>query len=270
MKKLLSVALILILAAGSHIGCKKDKGDPPSLPPAESMSIDFSNFISSKKSSSDTKGTENSNFEFAATVAGVWNVLLASQLAVPVASFKVAVDQDPTFLSDKTWQWSYTVSVLGASYKARLTGQIGASDVIWKMYVSKEGTGGFAEFIWFEGTSKVDGTGGQWTLKQSAAVQEPFLQIDWTKSGTTIGSVKYTHIKNNDPFKTSYIEYGMTTSALNAYYTVHYFNEVKFSDVNIEWNTSTHNGRVKSIDYLGDSEWHCWNANKINDVCSSK
>jgi hypothetical protein len=233
------------------------------------MIIDFSNFASLKKSGDQVsfqKGIENSNWDFAATVAVVWKLIINTTLAVPVASFKLAVDQNPAYLSEKTWQWSYNVTVGPNTYKARLTGQIGASDVVWKMYVSKEGDGSFPEFVWFEGTSKLDGTGGQWILNQSSSVQEPILQIDWTKTGSSIGSVKYTYVKN-DAFLNSYIEYGLTTNTLNAYYTIHYYNDLKFSDVNVEWNTTTHNGRLKCLDYLGDSDWHCWDANKINITC---
>jgi hypothetical protein len=94
-----------------------------------------------------------------------------------------------------------------------------------------------------------------------------YLQIDWTKPGTTIGTVEYTFIKAGDSFNTSFIQYGLNSNVLNAYYTIHYFNGVKFSDVNIEWSTTTHNGHVKSLDYLGDSNWYCWDANKVNTVC---
>jgi hypothetical protein len=135
------------------------------------------------------------------------------------------------------------------------------------MYITKEGTGSFPEFVWFEGTSKLDGTGGQWILNQSSQLPEAILQIDWTKTGTSIGSIKYTYVKN-DPFKNSYIEYGLTTGTLNAFYTIHYFNINKqdFSDVNVEWNTTIFNGRVKCSDFqLGD--WYCWNASKVNTNC---
>ena len=50
MKRLLLITLIISLPAFYFIGCKKDKGDPPVLPPYESMVIDFSNFTSKKKS----------------------------------------------------------------------------------------------------------------------------------------------------------------------------------------------------------------------------
>lgn len=268
MRKLLSVTLILILFSTFFGGCKKDKGNPPLLPPAESMKIDFSNFDTQKKSAkafSDLKGTENSNWEFAAVAAGTWNVIIGTTLFVPVRAFQLAIDQTPGYVSDKNWQWSYNANVAGTVYKARLTGQIRTSDVEWKMYITKEGA--FTDFLWFEGTSKLDGTGGQWTLYESNASPTALIQIDWTKSGTSIGKITYTYVKDNS-FKTSYIEYGLVANPvknLDAYYKIHYFN-VKFIDVDIEWSRSEHKGRVKSIDYLGDSEWHYWDANKVNSL----
>jgi len=269
MKKILSLVLILILSTGFFTSCKKDKGAPPVLPPQESMTIDFTNFSFTKKSAeiiSGQKGTSTDNWNYAATVAGVWNVIINTTLAVPVTAFKAALEKTPVFISTKTWQWSYNVTFLNIIYKARLTGLIRSSDVQWKMYITNEATDGFAEFLWFEGTSRLDGTSGQWILYESAQAPDALLQIDWTKTATGVGYVKYTYVKN-DSFKNSYIEYGLTTSALNAYYTIHYYNGVKFSDVNVEWNTTTHNGHVKSIDYLGDVNWYCWDENKVNIVC---
>jgi hypothetical protein len=269
MKKIFPIVLILILSTGFFTGCKKDKGEPPVLPPQESMVIDFTNFASAKKSDEvipGQKGTENSNWEYAATVAGYWKLIINTTLAVPVAAFKAAVDQTPVFVSTKLWQWSYNVTYLNTTYKARLTGQIGSSDVQWKMYITGEGANAFAEVLWFEGTSKIDGTGGQWILNQDALSPVAFLQIDWTKTATVVGYVKYTYVKT-DSFLNSYIEYGLTSNVLNAYYTIEYYNGVKKSDVNIEWNTTTYNGHVKSVDYLGDSNWYCWDSNKSNTVC---
>jgi hypothetical protein len=271
MKKIFSLVLILALSTGFFTSCKKDKATPPVLPPAESMTIDFSNFTSAKKSldiGSGQKGTISENWEYATLIAGVWNNIISVNLAIPVAAFKLAVSQTPVNNAANTWQWSYNVTLPLATYKARLTGLIRTTDVQWKMYITREGTGGFAEFLWFEGTSKLDGTGGQWILYQDSLSPVAYLQIDWTKTASTIGYIKYTYIKNGDLFKTSYIEYGLTTNALNAYYTIHYydFGMAKFSDVSIEWNTTVFNGRVKSSYFLlGD--WYCWDRNKINAVC---
>ena len=55
--------------------------------------------------------------------------------------------------------------------------------------------------------------------KSEFAVTTALLQIDWTKTGTSIGTIKYTYVKN-DSYKSSYIEYGLKTSGpYNAYYT---------------------------------------------------
>jgi hypothetical protein len=104
MKKIIFPLLVLFVTIGIFYGCKKDKGDPPVLPPAESMTIDFSNFASNKKSVEQlpsAKGTENSNWEYAATVAGVWKLIINLTLAVPVTAFRDAVNQTPEYLSEK-------------------------------------------------------------------------------------------------------------------------------------------------------------------------
>lgn len=271
MKKVISAAMLLILITVFSGGCKKKHniGTPPELPPAGSMTIDFSNFTGVKKSLEvlpGQKGTENSNWNFAATVAGIWNIIIGTTLAVPVTSFGIAVSQQPEYIGDNTWQWGYDVTLGSTTYQARLTGKIETGDVAWTMYITNPGS--YNDFVWFEGTSQLDGSGGQWILNQSNANPVPLLQIDWTKPGDTIGTIKYTFIKSSDSFQSSYIEYGLTNTALNAYYSIHYYNGVKFSDVDVEWNTTTGEGRVKSIDYLGDSNWYCWDSNHVNVICT--
>jgi hypothetical protein len=268
MKKYYSHILALLLITALVYGCKKDKGDPPVLPPFESMTIDFADFSGTAKGAGfgSVKGTNTSNWEFASTVVSGWKLLIANTLAVPVTAYKLAADQTPGFISTKSWQWSYNVSVQSVAYKARLTGVIGSTDVAWKLYVSKEGTGGFTEFIWMEGTSKLDGTGGQWVINESSASPQPILQVDWTKSGNSVATIKYTFVKNLDAKKGSYISYGTTTTALNAFFTVHYYNGTKFSDVSIEWNTTAKNGRLKSADYADGTSWFYWDANKLNII----
>jgi hypothetical protein len=268
MKKVFTLLLLTVFMAGLLTSCKKKKGDPPVLPPESSFVIDFSNFEAGKSAdfSSFNKGVENSNWEFAVLVTGYFRILTASTLIVPIAAFNVAVDQTPVWLEEKTWQWSYSVTVASVTYKARMVGLIRTSDVQWKMYVTKEGTGGFAEFLWFEGTSKTDGTGGSWTLNESAAVQQPLLQIDWTKTGTTMGTIKYTYTKTGN-FKNSFIEYGKTTGTYDSNYSISYYNGTAFSEMDVEWSSTGLNGRVMCPLWFGDSSWHCWNSNLANIVC---
>ena len=275
MKKSVSFSLMVLLCTVLFFSCEK-KGDPPVLPSDKTMTIDFSNFAAKKSLvfSNETKGlydVDNSNWAKAATVAGVWNTILLFKLVIPVMAFKKAVDNQPTYLENKKWEWKYSVEVVGATYKARLTGQIRDNDIKWEMYITKEGAGGFAEFLWFEGTTALDGKSGQWKMNESQLSHVPMLQIDWTITGTEVGSIKYAYIKSGDSFKDSYIQYGLTSNTLNAFYTVHFYEAIllkKFVDVNIEWNTTGHNGRIKSVDLFQDSNWHCWDGNGNNTTCN--
>jgi hypothetical protein len=272
MKKFFSLSLTILMAAILFQGCE-NKGDPPVLPPAGSMSIDFSYFSKTKKSAAILKDDitaitdDNTNWTVAATVAGIWNTILVYNLEIPVAAFEKAIEGKPSYIDNKTWEWKYSVNVLAASYTARLTGQVKTDSVKWEMYIKREGLTGFAEFKWFEGTSAIDGTGGQWILSQSQVEQVPMLKIDWEKTGTEPGSIKYTYIKTGDAFNGSFIEYGKTTGSLDAFYNVHFWesNRAKFTDVNIKWSTTEFNGQVQAPDYFQNNNWHCWDAHG-NDV----
>jgi hypothetical protein len=276
MKKIVLVLLAVTLITGLYTGCEKKKDTPPALPPAATLAIDFSNFVAPAKGAKGIEVVDRTNWTLASTIAGVWNFILAVNLAVPVASFDVAVNKTPVFIGNSKWEWTYNFNVIGATYKARLTGQVRTSDVKWEMYISKEGIGAFAELLWYEGTSTLDGKSGQWILNHSQAFPEPMLQIDWKATGTTVGSIKYTYIRDKkddrsvDSFKNSYIEYGLTTNTLNAFYNVHQNTGVVnvFNDVSIEWNTTNHNGHIKANFYYQDALWHCWNETGDNVTCN--
>ena len=127
MKNLFTITLIITLLAGLFWGCEK-KGNPPALPPSGSMTIDFNEFIGTKKSALITEevkniaAVENSNWTNASTVATIWNTLVALNIAIPVASFELAINKKPVYLDNKKWEWKYNVPVVGATYVARLTG----------------------------------------------------------------------------------------------------------------------------------------------------
>ncbi len=188
---------------------------------------------------------------------------------MPVHPFKLAIEKKPVYSRYKTWQWTYSTShVVQFTYKARLTGQIMTYQMSYgKCTLHETGTSRFSVNLYglrgHQNLTEQEDNGYLTSVLQS---RTPILQIDWTKSGTDIGSVKYTYLQN-DGLKGSYIEYGLTSADLNAFFTIYYFNGVKFSNVKIEWNTTTKNGRVQSLEYVGDSNWYCWDSNKINVTC---
>ena len=282
MKSTISLLIVTLLLGLMVTGCKKDKGKPPALPPYQSMEIDFSDFVADRKSfdllnqAKDIPDPDE-NFTFSASVVGIWNTILVVNLAVPVTAFKLAASTNPVWIADKTWERKYNVTGIAGTWKARLVGKILSDKVEWEMFISKDGTPSYAEFVWFTGTSTLDGNSGRWVLNYSQQFQEPYLQIDWEKTGSQVGLIKYTYIRNQrddrspDPFKNSYIEYGQTTAAFNAYYTVHIFEPLiiqDFVDIFIEWNTTSEEGRVKALYKFGDNNWHCWDSEKFNKECT--
>jgi hypothetical protein len=238
--------------------------NPPVLPPAESMIIDFSNFYAENAS-----GTQINKWKLVSQATEIWRAIITTTLKIPIASYQAAFNSNPIYIGNNIWEREYDVSIEGLIYKARLTSQIREADYKWQMYITKEGDGAFAEFLWLEGTSNLDGTSGQWIFDESPQNQVPVFQIDWSVTGDKIGMIKYTYTKTGSTFKDSYIEYGLTSNTLNAYYTIHYYNTSfqQFYDMNVEWNTVLHNGRVKCMMYFGTYDWYCWDNNYLNVTC---
>lgn len=270
MKKLAFILLLLVIVVSS---CKKDEtpGNAPVLPPAETMVIDFSKFGTTEKSASLLR----SNWLYAATTVGAWNIIIGTTFAVPVAAFKIAINHQPQKIDGSTWQWQYTVDGFTSQYSARLTGKLEATKVIWEMYISKEGIESFEEFLWFEGTSNIDGTSGNWILYHSAGFPEKTVQIDWKKEDAEVGEIKYSYIRelNNqrqsDDFNGSTLTYGLQDEVFDVYVSVHAFdNQIQeFSDTFIEWNRTDYTGRVKAEHYFSDTSWHCWDNQGYDIEC---
>ena len=257
-----------------------DEANNLALPLYESMVIDFSNFTDDSNTGKSTalvydNKAPNGNWFFSRIVVGVWNSTLFTNLAVPVASFKSAFANTPENLGDNIWQWTYSVDGFTSEYSARLTGEVTGEEVLWEMYITKIGIGAFEEFLWFSGSSAMDGNSGFWLLNESAERPEAMLRIDWERSNDEIGSIRYTWVReldeqeNDDMFKDSYLEYGLQDGDLDAYFKAYAFdsNKQDFSDVRIEWSRTTFVGRVMAFDYFEDEEWHCWDSNGDDVQC---
>ena len=277
--KSFSILLILVL----FVGC--DKSDDTTentnalvLPPFESMIMDLDVF---QDNSGTNKSTDlfiankepNGNWFFSKIVVGVWNVAVFNTLAIPVSAFRLAFDNKPDNIGDNTWQWSYDVDGFTSQYTARLTGEVTGEEVLWKMYITKDGIEGFDEFLWFSGSSAMDGNSGNWLLNESPEKPEAILKIEWQREAEEVGKIKYTWVRvldeeeKEDKFKDSSLEYGLQEGSLDAYINAYIYdaNLMDYSDVRIEWSRETYEGRVRSFNYFENEDWHCWN-NQGEDI----
>ncbi len=256
--------IILILGTGLFSCDKKETSStPPELPPAESMVIDFGQ-LATTKAAEATK----INWIYSAATVGFWSTIVGTTLAVPVAAFSSAFNHQPAQVDDLTWQWQYNVDGFTSTYTARLVGKLETNQIKWEMYITKTGINPFDEFLWFEGTSNLDGNNGQWILYHSAEFPDKLLQIDWQKDGENVGQIMYTYVREKndqnvtDVYNGSTLTYGLQESELDAYVTVHMYSleETDFTDTYIEWSRTNYNGHVKAEHFFKDTNWHCWDS----------
>jgi len=130
------------------------------------------------------------------------------------------------------------------------------------MYITRSGM--YEDFLWYSGTSQLDGSSVDWTLYESPSVPTELLLIEWFKTTETTANIKYTNIKPGGAENGGFIKYGNDSETdLNAYYLI--YNKGQDNLTEIEWSQLNKNGRVKDENKFGDIEWHCWDTN-LQDI----
>ncbi|MEZ4886417.1 MAG: hypothetical protein R3E32_16900 [Chitinophagales bacterium] len=254
----LSILTVFVLLA-SMSACTKDAENPiaPTVPPTATMVMEIDDAFLSKSASQE-------HFNAAAIQIGIWNVILAANLVVPVAAFSAITNELPTF-EDGTWIWDKDFNVGLIGHNARLEATIAGNNVNWKMYVSKDNA--YADFLWFTGTSVIGNKSGQWILNFSPNNPTTLLQIDWEVNNAGITQIRYTNIIPNHNDLGGFIEYGVieNNAPYDAFYTI-YHTDGDFQ-VDIEWNRTTIEGRIQNPNQFGDNAWHCWNSSLQSIDC---
>jgi len=165
-------------------------------------------------------------------------------MAVPVATFNEAFNQQPQPQYDGSWLWNFSVNVGQSTFTAKLFGEIAGDQVGWNMYISKAGTGAYEDFLWHSGTSEIGGTQGEWTLLKSPAEPIPFVGIQWFKNDDGTKGIMYTNIVRGGPENGGYISYEVTgNTPYDASYNI--FNKGENNLVEINWNKETKTGQIK-------------------------
>lgn len=258
------------------VSCDNDDSlkTAPEIPPVGTMVVDFGKLGSDATKSAEF---EKTNWFFSAATVGVWNLIIGTTFAVPVAAFHLAVEQQPVLIKDLTWQWEYPFEAFASQFKARLVGKLeSAKKIKWEMYISKTGIDPFEEFLWFEGTSNTNGQDGQWILYHSPKSKVKTVQIDWKKEKEKVGEITYTYVRekdekgNLDTFMGSTLTYGLQEGERNAYVNVNTYDSgsKEMVETEIEWNHTQYDGRVKAKHFFNDSNWHCWDKLGNNVDCN--
>lgn len=272
MKRYLAlIFMAMTLTTSLFTACTDDSetaDEAPALPPQASLSADLGNFP--QNGSGRVDGTqEKTNFLFSSVNVVFWQTTLVAGIAIPAAAFQEAFNHEFTYdKSSKLWKSEYSVQAGGKTIEATLTASRTDADLIhWEMYLTVSGQ--FEDYLWFTGDSRIDNTGGDWTLYAGPGQSGTLLQIDWDRNGSDFLYSKYT-LTNASSRAGSYIAYGETEEA-----GFSHFYEVSITDtagddydVEIYVNEETKVGKVKSLAYFEDELWHCWDENLDDVACN--
>lgn len=273
-RRIISILLLVCFTCYMLLvtGCGDDdvaapEASPPDLPPATSFVMDFADFteggsLEAAQGLALLQATR-ANWTYAGLNVLVWNTIITVGLAVPAASFIAAFGHQPVLHPGGDWVWSYNFYVNEVLHLAELHGRIEDEEVIWEMYISKDGE--FADFLWYSGVSDIDGTEGSWTINREPEDPTPLIRIDWHNNiAEETWDIKYTNIIPGDAENGGYIYHGVVDDpTYDAFYDI--YHKSADNHTYIEWNLTTKAGRVKDEAHFGDSDWHCWN-NLLEDI----
>lgn len=258
-----------ILIAGIVVfSCEENGTDTetaPEIPPESTFILDFSDFDNNQKSDEADLIKLRTNFTFAVIHVAWWNLFIAGNMIIPVASFVEAFNHEPVREGPGWWIWSYNFNAGGVVHKAELHGKV-SSEITWEMYISKEGE--YTDFLWYTGQNDLLITEGYWLLKRTPADSALLFRIDWERNlADSTGQIKYSVINEDEDYYDSYIQYGNTENPpFDAFYDIHLTKD-SIVEVNIEWSSINKDGRIKALPTFKDSEWHCWDTLQYDIDC---
>ncbi|HKL66580.1 MAG TPA: hypothetical protein VJ877_01715 [Bacteroidales bacterium] len=256
--KLLALALIISIGILNSSCDKENKDEKPELPPVESLVMDFSDFNSNP---TQTKGivTTYDNFVYSFYTVAFWSSISTGSISLPVAAYAYMMDKEGEYIGDNSWQWTYQFTYEQSSITATLTAER-IDNEQFSMEMVIESPNSPDGFKWFDGVIRYDHTAASWNVYKYDQTVPPtatkMLEVSWTKDyEEETSSLTYTYVYPGQNETGSYITFGKDPSLdYNAWYTI----SLTSGMVEIQWDTETKAGRVKSENHFEDTNWHCW------------
>lgn len=262
----LALVLLLLGGCGAESGVSEQaQDDSPRLPGVDTLVVDLARFTQPVTRAAKAGGyavdfsiLASTAHTFAALNVGTWNLLLTVGLAIPVAAFVESFNHPAIPQADGRWIRSYSVTVNNVLHTAQLEARVEQGQVFWDMFVSRQGQ--YSRFNWFSGESDLDASQGRWTINKDPSNPVALLAIDWHKDHTSnTGGVRYENIEPGSVENGGYIDYGrISGSGLDTFYDI--YNKGQDNLVEIEWNSTVGDGRVRNQRFFGDVDWHYWDA----------
>lgn len=262
-QQILAIILVASLAlAGAS--CKKKKDNPPipdtppTLPPIESLEMDFSDF-----NSLPTKGTAKIiedtyvNYTVAHTYVSFWKDLLEEDLlAIPVAGLANALTKTGQEVSSDTFEWTLSFSAQSISYTGKLVAVKGTSSFTMELNIAPSSSP-TSTFKYFDATVSNDLSSADWNIYKNSSGSVKVLDGLYSYNAISeFESLGFTYVEPSQTETNSSIVYNYVPAAD---YDGAFYMSMSDGDVDVEWDILSNAGRVMSLADFADSDWHCWN-----------
>ncbi len=253
--QLILVLSVILLSTSCN---KEDKGEQPDLPPVESMVMDFSDFQDPAGNDVKSETFTYYNFNYAYQTVSFWNAFTTISLLVPVSSYAYALQQDPVYLGNNKWEWSYNFTVQEQEFIATLRAErLDNEEFSMVMNIALADLP-LLKLKYFDGICRYDHTAAEWNLyKFDNATSIKTLEISWTKNFETgEASLMYTYVEPGQVETNSSITWVYDPDDT---YDAGYYIDLSTGMVDIEWDIATKSGHVRAPYFFENSDWHCWN-----------
>lgn len=270
LQQLQKISVILLVGVFVITSCKDDPASlnndqPPQLPTAESMQMDFSTFENNQSPKENVARKNGANFAQAAFRALIAKAIVNVNLAVPKVILEAASNAEAELNENEEWEWSYSRSAANATYEVRLIASRATGDeVTWQFFVTNSDLN-IEDKLFFSGVSNSDGTQGTWTYYNllNSEGDEATSQIAWSVEGEDNVELRLEVLSDRNDLAGDFIEYTFDGTIKNAIFYDASADEI----TELEWNIETKAGFIIAPDY-NDGEKACWDENFDDVSCT--
>lgn len=269
-KRIPKISVLLLTGAFIVISCKNDPAslnddEPPQIPAAESMKMDFSAFENNQNQKADVTRQSGNNFSQAVVRVFVIKTVTDINLAIPRALLEAASNAEAEFNDDGEWVWSFSKTTGSDTYEVRLVASRASEDGVgWQFFVTNSSLN-IDNKLFFSGSANAEGTEGTWIYYNllNSEEEEAVSKITWRVNGEEDVTLRLEVISDHTNHAGDYVEYTFDGTVKNAVY----FNADKGETTEIQWNIETNEGYIIAPGY-NNGEKACWDSNFQDVACS--
>jgi hypothetical protein len=290
-----AVGLLLVVGLMGLSACSGDSaedalfgaGHPdngaPELPAMSTMTMDLSYFGVDGTSLEQARAMngdmmlanagDHSNFINALVRVLYIQLTLWDTLEEPVGAFALAIHSIPQPQADGSYLWTYIFVEDGNEFSIFLYGKEDVDHVDWRLEVSTNiPEFPLDHFVWFDGESRIDETGGYWQFYKpvfggevaastgSNTPGEPVVRMDWENAGSEERlTVLVNEIGGEDEGDMLMFRSNPNTGSIE------YYDADLGEEQSIVWYADG-TGSLTVVDYNG-GEPACWDAQQVNTTC---